>query len=119
MARALKQKLERRPPIVALGVLVVIALFGLTVLFFNESTTVGAVIYDKEKADSYRAYCFNTDPELKFEVKGSVHYQNFVYHDRCSRNGKYLYQVYCASSQRVGTTFKYHCPNGCREGVCV
>jgi len=114
-----RQKIEMTPPVVALGVLVIIALFGLTALFFNESNNVGsAVIYDRDAAD-FRADCFDTDPLNEYDIKGSIYYQNYVYHDLCSDDNVYLHQMYCQSSQRVGTAFGYPCPNGCQNGVCL
>jgi hypothetical protein len=119
LRKDIRRNIELTPPIVALGVLVVIALFGLTALFFNESNNVGsAVIYQRDAAD-FRADCFDTDPLNEYDVKGSVHYQNFVYHDQCSDDNVHLHQMYCQSSQRVGTTFGYPCPNGCQDGVCL
>ena len=110
---------KRNSTLIYLVVLIVVALLGLVGLFFNESNNVGAVIYDREKSGKFHAECFDIDKDNNINVKGLVYHENYVYRDLCGKDNVHLYQVYCASSQRVGTTFKYPCPNGCKEGVCL
>jgi len=100
--------------VIIVGVVAIVAI--VTLVSNGTSGVEGAPVY-KFRLDQSQYGCVDDDSKNDYDKPGTVEFGPFGHLDYCM-NGR-LYQFYCATSNTVGITQGYECPNGCLNGVCI
>lgn len=92
----------------------------------------GDCVYIPLAKKQCKTNCTDTDDGKDYYVKGSVTYRGHKYEDWCTTNqgngGKVpscsgdecdLVEEYCSEKTSGVDHVLYHCPNGCKDGVCI
>lgn len=90
---------------------------GLVYILINQVYNTGGFIYTLPD-------CFDSDNGKAYGVQGYVQYSSWewiwkmlvVKEDSCE--GAFLLEYYCGS-KGIGSSDKYLCPSGCKDGACV
>ena len=97
------------------AILGIVAVVAIVTLAFS-SGIVGAPVYKQQIAQD-QFPCIEDDVGNDYDIAGTATVGKIQYEDYCQ--GDQLTQYYCATSNTIGQTHKYLCPNGCSLGACL